>query len=77
MFLNGSEEARLAIERSTPVSYWTGGRKYIGKLTAERGDGKFHFIGVQEGRSEQLTGWDDPRRFRIIEQVEGGSYVLG
>lgn len=68
MVFDKTEEARLAMEKSAPVSYQAGGHRYIGNLTREREDGKFHFRGIREGKlSEELAGWDDPHRFSVIE----------
>lgn len=67
MVFDKSWEAQLAMEKGAPVSYRAGGHRYIGKLDQKRKDGKFHFHGVREGRTEEIDGWDDPHRFSVIE----------
>ncbi len=67
MVFDKTNEARLAMEKGAPVSYQAGGCRYIGKLTNVREDGKFHFSGDREGKSEHLEGWDAPHKFAVIE----------
>jgi hypothetical protein len=67
MVFNKTWEAQLAMEKGAPVSYWTGGYRYIGHLDQKRKDGKFHFHGARERGTEEIDIWDKPNRFSVIE----------